>query len=75
MPHVSVHAWALGCFQSYQYPNLSEGTDHISGQLCGDKKCHFSGVTKCGSLEEGGDKKCHFSGVTKCGSLEEGAGE
>ena len=58
VPHVSVRAWALGCFQSYQYPNLSEGTDHVSGQLCGDKKCHFSGITKCGSLEEGAGERC-----------------
>ena len=31
--------------QSYQYPNLSEGTDRIDGQLGGDKECPFSGVT------------------------------
>ena len=30
--------------QSYQYPNLSEGADHIGGQLHGDKECPFSGV-------------------------------
>ena len=47
---VYVHAWALGCFQSYQYPNLSEGTGHVGGQLCGDKECSFSGVTKCGRV-------------------------
>ena len=36
--------------QSYQYPNLWEGTDHISGQLRGDKECPFSGVTKSGRV-------------------------
>ena len=47
---VSVQAQALGCFQSYQYPNLSEGTDHVGGQLHGDKECPFSGVTKSGRV-------------------------
>ena len=44
-PRVYVRAWALGCFhtQSYQYPNLSEGADHIGGQLRGNKECPFSG--------------------------------
>ena len=32
--------------QSYQYPNLSVGTDCFGGQLRGDKECPFSGVTK-----------------------------
>ena len=32
--------------QSYQYPNLLEGADCVGGQLCGDKECPFSGVTK-----------------------------
>ena len=36
--------------QSYQYPDLSEGTDHVGGQLRGDKKCPFSGVTKSGRV-------------------------
>ena len=36
--------------QSYQYPNLWEGADHIGGQLCGDKECPFSGVTKSGRV-------------------------
>ena len=36
--------------QSYQYPNLSEGADRISGQLRGDKECPFSGVTKHGRV-------------------------
>ena len=39
-----------GCFQSYQYPNLSEGADRVGGQLRGDKECPFSGVTKSPSL-------------------------
>ena len=29
-PHVYVRAWALGCFNSQQYPNgLSEGADRV----------------------------------------------
>ena len=36
--------------QTYQYPNLSEGADCISGQLRGDKECPFSGVTKSGRV-------------------------
>ena len=36
--------------QSYQYPNLSEGTDRIAGQLCGDKERPFSGLTKSGRV-------------------------
>ena len=36
--------------QSYQYPNLSEGTDHVGGQLRGDKECPFSGITKSGRV-------------------------
>ena len=36
--------------QSYQYLNLSEGADHVGGQLCGDKECPFSGVTKSGRV-------------------------
>ena len=38
--------------QSYQYPNLSEGTDHVGGQLRGDKEYPrpFSGVTKSGRV-------------------------
>ena len=36
--------------QSYQYPNLSEGADRISGQLRGDKESPFSGVTKSGRV-------------------------
>ena len=65
-----MHAWALGCFQSYWYPNLSEGTDRVGGQLHGDKECPFSGVTKSGrvlkkvpesgarSVKEGARKRC-----------------
>ena len=48
--HVYVGAWALGCFQSYQYPNLSEGADRVGGQLRGDKECPFRGVTKSGRV-------------------------
>ena len=44
--HVYVRAWALGCF----HPNLSEGADHVGGQLRGDKECPFSGVTKSGRV-------------------------
>ena len=47
-PHVYMRAWALGCFQSYQYLNLSEGADHVGGQLHRDNECPFSGVTKSG---------------------------
>ena len=36
--------------QSYQYPNLSEGADHVGGQLRGDKECPFSDVTKSGRV-------------------------
>ena len=36
--------------QSYQYPNLSEGADSVDGQLCRDKECPFSGVTKSGRV-------------------------
>ena len=32
--------------QSYQYPNLLEGADHVGGHLHGDKECPFSGITK-----------------------------
>ena len=49
-PHVYVRAWALGCFQSYQYPNLSEGADRVAGQPRGDKEYPFSGVTKSGRV-------------------------
>ena len=50
VPHVYVRAWALGCFQSYQYPNFLEGADRVGGQLRGDKECPFSGVTKSGRV-------------------------
>ena len=36
--------------QSYQYLNLSEGADCVGGQLCGDKECPFSGITKSGRV-------------------------
>ena len=48
--HVYVRALAQGCFQSYQYPNLSESADRVAGQLRGDKECPFSGVTKSGRV-------------------------
>ena len=35
---------------SYQDPNLSEGADCVGGQLCGDKECPFSSVTKSGRV-------------------------
>ena len=49
-PHVYVRARALGFFQSYQYPNLSEGADCVGEQLRGDKECPLSGVTKSGRV-------------------------
>ena len=49
-PHVYGRAWALGCFQSYQYPNKREGADRVGGQLRGDKECPFSGLTKSGRV-------------------------
>ena len=48
--YVYMRAWALGCFQSYQYLNFSEGADHVGGQLRRDKECPFSGVTKSGRV-------------------------
>ena len=36
--------------QSYQYPNFSKGAVHVGGQLCGDKECPFSGITKSGRV-------------------------
>ena len=54
--HVYMGAMLLP--QSYQYPNLSEGTVHTRGQLHGDKECPFSGVTNSGSLAEGAGKRC-----------------
>ena len=39
--------WVASTFLSL--PNLSEGTESVSGQL----ECPFSGVTSSGSLEEG----------------------
>ena len=43
-----LHACLL--LQSYQYPNLSEVADCVSGQLCRDKECPFSGITKSGRV-------------------------
>ena len=54
--HVYVGARLLP--QSYQYPNLSEGADHVSGQLRGDEECPFSAVNQIWqSLEEGAGKR------------------
>ena len=36
--------------QSCQYSNLSEGTDSVGGQLCGDKEFSFSGITKSSTV-------------------------
>ena len=36
--------------QSYQYPNLLEGTNRVSGLLHSDKECPFSGLTKSGRV-------------------------
>ena len=46
----SVYMGAMLFPQSYKYPNLSEGTDHISGQMQGDKECPFSGITSSGRV-------------------------
>ena len=49
--HVYVRALALRLLpQSYQYPDLSKGADRVGGQLRGDKKGPFSGVTKSGRV-------------------------
>ena len=51
------------------YPNLSEGTDRVGGQLHGDKECPFSDVTKSGRVwrkvpesdtQSVGAPLCHF---------------
>ena len=34
--------------RSFQYPNLSETVDSVSGQTLGNKECPFSGVTSSG---------------------------
>ena len=36
--------------QYYQYPNLLEGANCVCGQLCRDKECPFSSVTKSGRV-------------------------
>jgi len=36
--------------QSYQYPNLSEGADRVTGQLHGGKEGRFRDVTKSGRV-------------------------
>ena len=84
--HVYVRAWALGCFCSLiKYPNLSEGADHVGGQLRGDRVPLLWRNQIWQSLEEGagkrcsecasvhgqlgGDKECPFSGVTNSGGV------
>ena len=37
-PHVYVRALALDCFQSYQYPNLSEGANRVGADSCAEIK-------------------------------------
>ena len=50
--------------QSYQYLDLSEGTDRVGGQLHGDNADPFSGVTKSGSVwrkvPESDDRSGHW---------------
>ena len=41
MRHVYMRARLLP--RSYQYPDLSEGTDRVGGQLRRDKECPFTG--------------------------------
>ena len=43
MHHVYMRARLLP--QSYQYPDLSEDTDLVGGQLHGDKECPFTGLS------------------------------
>ena len=49
---VYVHALALGCFYSHisKKKKLSEGADHVAGQVRGDKEYPFSSVTKSGRV-------------------------
>ena len=54
--------------QSYQYPNLSEGTDSVGGQLRENKVCPFSGVTSSGRVGR-------MVPESDAGSLEDGAGK
>ena len=51
-PHVYVRAWALGCFHSPISTRTFRRalTASVHGQLCGDKECPFSGVTKSGRV-------------------------
>ena len=46
LPHVYLHA-----------PNIFECTDSTGGQMCGDQRCPFSGIS-FGSLEEGVTNQC-----------------
>ena len=45
-PHVYLRAWALGCF----YSHISTRPFRVAGQLRGDKKCPFTGITKSGRV-------------------------
>ena len=56
--HVYVRAGALGCFQSYWYPNLSEGADRVGGQLRGDRVPLKWRNQIWQSLEERAGKRC-----------------
>ena len=38
------------CSECDQYPNFLKGADRVGGQLRGDKKYRFSGVTKSGRV-------------------------
>ena len=58
--------------QSYQYPNFSEGSDCIGGQLRGDKEYPFSGITKSGSVWRKvpeSDARSVLRGITEVMSL------
>ena len=58
-PHGYVRAWALGCFCSLiKYPDLSEGADHVGGQLRGDRVPLQWRNKIWQSLEEGAGKRC-----------------
>ena len=49
--HVYVRAWTLFCVSSListQTFRRVEGSDHVSGQLRGDKECFFSDLASSG---------------------------
>ena len=57
-------SWTLCCFQSYQYPNLSEGADRVGGQLCGDKRVPLQWRNQFRpSLDQGAEKRCSECGL------------